>query len=115
MPARGAVRLANGDDAYRLIVSDLVSLIVHAQASLRLIESAIDRESSSVGEAMSADVIVFDDVTPRCFKAGAALKACATCAQACCNAQQQAYHTLIGSLSLGGPPGCLLPCLPFRN
>lgn len=81
MPARGAVRLANGDDAYRLIVSDLVSLIVHAQASLRLIESAIDRQSSSVGEAMSADVIVFDDVTPRCFKAGAALKACATCAR----------------------------------
>ena len=67
MPARGgiAVRLANGDDAYRLIVSDLVSLIDHAQASLRLIESAIDRESSSIGEAMSADVIVLDDVTSR--------------------------------------------------
>jgi hypothetical protein len=36
-------------------------------------------------------------------------------ASACCNAQQQAYQALIGSLSLGGPPGRLLPCLPFRN
>jgi hypothetical protein len=70
--ARGdiAVRPADGDDAYHLIVS--VSLIEHVPA----IESAIDRCSSSIGEDMSADVIVTDDLTPRYVRADAALKAC---------------------------------------
>jgi hypothetical protein len=47
MAARGddIVWPADGDDAYRLIVQDLVSLIEHAQASLRQIESAIDRKA----------------------------------------------------------------------
>jgi hypothetical protein len=79
MAARGddiAVGPADGNDAYRLIVSDLVSLIEHVQTSLRQIESVIDRESSTVGDDMSADVIVLDDVTPCYVKAGAALKAC---------------------------------------
>ena len=73
MPARGdiAVRLANGDDAYRLIVSDLASLIDHAQASLRLIESAIDREahlSARLCPPMSS-------CSTMSVKTGAALKA----------------------------------------
>ena len=45
------------------IVSDLASLIEHVQASLRLIESAIDRESY-LGDQEAADVVVLDDVTP---------------------------------------------------
>ena len=34
------------NDAYRSVVSDLVSLIEHVQASLRLIEQAIARETA---------------------------------------------------------------------
>ena len=34
------------NDSYRSIVSDLVSLIEHVQASMKLIEAAIARESS---------------------------------------------------------------------
>jgi hypothetical protein len=34
-----------GNDSYQSIVSDLVSLIAHVQASIKLLESAIARES----------------------------------------------------------------------
>jgi hypothetical protein len=64
------------NDAYRSVVSDLVSLIEHVQASLKLIESAIARETSLADQDASPNVIVLDDVTPRYAKASAALKAC---------------------------------------
>jgi hypothetical protein len=51
-----------------LIVSDLVSLIEHVEASLR--EASLGRADAS------ANIFVLDDVTPRYAKAGAALKAC---------------------------------------
>ena len=44
-------------------MSDLVSLIEHVQASLKLIESAIARETPGSQEATD-NVIVLDDVTP---------------------------------------------------
>jgi hypothetical protein len=62
------------NDAYYSVVSDLVSLIGHVQASLRLVEQAIAREASAGSH--EADIIVLDDVTPPFVKATAALKAC---------------------------------------
>lgn len=64
------------NDAYRMVVSDLVSLIEHVQTSLRLIERTIAREQSLDDQASSAEVIVLDDVSPRYLKAAAALQTC---------------------------------------
>ena len=64
------------DDGHQSIVSDLVSLIAHVRASLKLIESATAGETSFGNHDMAANVIVLDDVTPRYLKAVAALKAC---------------------------------------
>jgi hypothetical protein len=65
-----------GDHAYRLVVSDLVSLLGHVQASLKLIELAVASEASPGNHDAAANVIVLDDVTPRYAQASAALKAC---------------------------------------
>jgi len=64
------------NDAYCSVVSDLVSLIGHVQASLILIESAISREISVGSQETSSNVIVLDDVTPPYMRATAALRAC---------------------------------------
>ncbi len=69
------------NDAYRAVVSDLVSLIEHVQKSLRLIERTIAKretspETSPGGPESSTNVIVLDDVSPRYMKAAAALQAC---------------------------------------
>lgn len=63
-------------DACRAVVADLTCLIEHVQTSLRLIEQAIGRETSSGGLESSANVIVLDDVSPRYMKTHAALLAC---------------------------------------
>ncbi len=63
------------NDSYRSVVSDLVSLIEHVQASLRLIEQAMVPETS-FGGPEAANVVVLDDVSPRYARAAAALKAC---------------------------------------
>jgi hypothetical protein len=63
-------------DSYRSVVSDLVGLIEHVQASLRLIEQTMVRETSPGNQENIANVIVLDDVSPRYVKATAALKAC---------------------------------------
>lgn len=68
---------ADANDAYGAIVSDLVSLIAHVQASLSRIESVIACETSALGaEVPDTDIVVLDDVTPRYARAGALLKAC---------------------------------------
>jgi hypothetical protein len=64
------------DDAYRAVVSDLVSLIEHVQNSLRLIERTIGGEMSPGSPESSTNVIVLDDVSPRYMRAAAALQAC---------------------------------------
>ena len=64
------------DDSFRSVVSDLVSLIGHVQASIELIETAIARESSPDGQNDGGDVVVLDDVTPCYAAANAALLAC---------------------------------------
>jgi len=78
-PQRGSIADQPDDrnDAYQSVVSDLVSLIEHVQASLLLVERAIAREASAGSQ--EADIIVLDDVTPPFVKATAALKACAPC------------------------------------
>jgi hypothetical protein len=64
------------NDTYRSVVSNLVGLIEHVQASLRLIEQAMVRETSLGGQESAANVIVLDDVSPRYARATSALKAC---------------------------------------
>lgn len=64
------------DDNYQAIVSDLMALIEHVQASMKRIESAVAGESPLGNQEMAADVIVLDDVTPRYIRASAALNTC---------------------------------------
>ena len=71
-----AIEPEDRNDAYGSVVSDLVSLIDHVQASMTLIESAIAREISVGNQETSANVVVLDDVTPPYVRATAALEAC---------------------------------------
>jgi len=70
-----AAQPGDGQEGYRSIVSDLVALIGHVQASLQLIETAIAREKALGDQDASAGIIVLDDVTPRYTKASEALTA----------------------------------------
>jgi glycine cleavage system regulatory protein len=79
--AEGGVISARSDDRNNgdaSIVSELVSLIEHARASIKLIESAITMEPASSDPEISADVVVLHDVTPRYQNAKAALNTCNT-------------------------------------
>ena len=71
-----AIEAEDRNDAYSSVVSDVISLIEHVQASLRLIEQEIARETALGSQEASANVIVLDDVTPPYVRATAALKAC---------------------------------------
>jgi hypothetical protein len=75
-PERGGIAKQPDDrnEAYHSVVSGLVSLIEHVQASRLLVEQAIAREASAGSQ--EADIIVLDDVTPPFVKATAALNAC---------------------------------------
>jgi hypothetical protein len=64
------------NDAYRAVVSDLISLVEHVQSSLRLIERTIARDTAPGSPESSTGVIVLDDVSPRYMKAAAAVQAC---------------------------------------
>jgi hypothetical protein len=57
--------IRSDDHAYRLVVSDLVFLLGHVQASLKLIELAVAGEASPGNHYAAPNVIVLDDVTPR--------------------------------------------------
>jgi hypothetical protein len=74
---RGASFAISGrDDSFGPVVSDLISLIGHVQASIKLIEAAIAREASAGNQDNAVDIAVLDDVTPCYAKANAALIAC---------------------------------------
>ena len=74
----GAIVLSEGrNESYHSIVSELVSLIEHVQASMKLLESAIASESAPDGQE-AANVVILDDVTPRYARASSALVACNT-------------------------------------
>jgi hypothetical protein len=66
---------AAGDDSFATLVSSLMSLAQHVQASIKLIDNAIARETSG-DSADASNVVVLDDVTPQYFKASLALNSC---------------------------------------
>jgi hypothetical protein len=73
--ADGADLSENHGDSFGTIVSDLVVLVEHVQASINLMEAAIARETSG-SDHEPADIVVLDDVTPRYLSATLALNAC---------------------------------------
>jgi hypothetical protein len=73
-----SVRSDDRNDGDRPIVSELVSLIEHVRAGMKLIESAIAMEPALSDPEVSANIVVLDDVTPRYQNARAALKTCNT-------------------------------------
>ncbi len=66
----------NRNDEHGSIVSDLVSLIEHVQASVKPIEQAIVLEAGSDIQQTADHPVVLDDVTPRYQNAKAALNTC---------------------------------------
>ena len=70
--ARSDVR----NDGEGSIVSELVSLIEHIRASMKLIESAIAMEPALGDPGTSANVVVLDHVTTRYQNARTALNTC---------------------------------------
>ena len=74
--SEASVQTEARNNSYNSIVSNLTSLINQVQASMRLIESAIVRESPPDNQEIDSNVIVLDDVTPRYVTANATLRAC---------------------------------------
>jgi hypothetical protein len=64
------------NDNYFSVVSDLMSLAAHIQASMNVLETAIARELPAGDQEACENVVVLDDVTPCYVKANAALHAC---------------------------------------
>ena len=64
------------DGGHHSIVSELVSLIEHVQASVTLLEAALARETALGHQEAAANVVVLDDVTPRYVRASDALHTC---------------------------------------
>ncbi len=58
------------------VVADLMSLIIHVQATARLIEAEIQRDLGIDAGNETADVVILDDVTPCYAAASATLNAC---------------------------------------
>jgi hypothetical protein len=76
--AEEAKRFEAHGDSFGAIVSDLISLVGHVQASIDLIDSEIAREmiAGDADDQDSSNVIVLDDVTPQYMKASTALNTC---------------------------------------
>jgi hypothetical protein len=92
-PARNPANFnPGGDPATSLmsIVADMMSLIIHVQASARLIETEIQRDFG--GGSETADVVILDDVTPCYAAASKTLSACNAGLDA-------ALQSLLGTLS----------------
>jgi hypothetical protein len=66
------------DDTHRWIVADLVSLMEHLQASMKLIDSTVAGKSPFGEQEVIADVVILDDVTAGYVKLSAALDASKT-------------------------------------
>jgi hypothetical protein len=71
-----SIQSADRMDGHHSIVSDLLSLIEHVQASIALIEGTLAREAALGNADIPANVVVLDDVTPRYMKTSAALSTC---------------------------------------
>ena len=72
--ADGVERL-EAHDGFEAIVSDLVALVEHVQASISLIEREIAREMT-VDNLENSNIVVLDDITPQYMKASTALNSC---------------------------------------
>jgi hypothetical protein len=64
------------NDNYHSVVSNLLSLIEHLEASTKLLELAIAGEMADSGHEIHENVVVLDDVTPCYLRANAVLNAC---------------------------------------
>jgi len=71
-----AVQSDGRNDEHRAIISDLVSLIEHVQATMKLVESAIAGGTHPGDQEVVTNIVVLDDVTPRYAKAQATLSTC---------------------------------------
>jgi hypothetical protein len=69
-------QLDSRNDNYFSVVSDLMSLATHIQASMNMLETAIARELPAGDPDAYENIVVLDDVTPCYVKANAALHAC---------------------------------------
>jgi hypothetical protein len=72
----GEARSDGRTDNYSSVVSDLVCLIEHMQASMQMLENAIAGELPLGDQQAGDNVVVLDDITPCYVKANAALHAC---------------------------------------
>jgi hypothetical protein len=73
----GSSRQPDGrNDNYLSVVTDLVSLIEHIQASIQMLEPVIARALPPGELEAYDDVVVLDDVTPHYVRANTALNAC---------------------------------------
>jgi hypothetical protein len=94
-PARNPANLDPGQDpatGLMSIVADMMSLIIHVQASARLIETEIQRDFGGGDGNETADVVILDDVTPCYAAASKTLSACNAGLDA-------ALQSLLGTLS----------------
>ena len=93
-PARNLSNLApEKDPADNLmsIVADMMSLIIHVQASARLIEMEIQRDFGAADVDDCSDVVILDDVTPCYAAASQTLRICN-------DGLDAALQSLLGSL-----------------
>jgi hypothetical protein len=71
-----AVQSDGRNDRHRAAVSELVCLIEHVQATMRLVESAMTGEALPGDQEVATNIVVLDDVTPRYARAQATLNSC---------------------------------------
>jgi hypothetical protein len=69
-------RSTDGNESCRSVVTNLATLIEHLDASRKLLELAIIRETAHGGLDVREEFVVLDDVTPCYLSADAALNAC---------------------------------------
>jgi hypothetical protein len=94
-PARNLANFNPGEDAatsLMSIVADMMSLIIHVQASARLVEAEIQRDLGAADVNDASDVVILDDVTPCYAAASVTLSACNAGLDA-------ALQSLLGTLS----------------
>jgi hypothetical protein len=94
-PARNPANFNPGEDpatGLMSIVADMMSLIIHVQASARLIETEIQRDFGGGDLNDASDIVILDDVTPCYAAASKTLSACNAGLDA-------ALQSLLGTLS----------------
>ena len=99
-PARNQAGIDSGEDpatSLMSVVAEMMSLIIHVQASARLIEAAIQHDCGRDDANETADVVILDDITPCYAAASDTLSACNVSLDA-------ALQSLLGTLSEARKP-----------